>query len=272
MALSVGKGRQAGLVVLPLRDVGLAAAAETYRAIQGPRFAPMGINDEEVTVYSRYLTAHAAKCPASVAVVDSDGSVVGLSLFLAKSPSSEGLFGAAKEHRDMVLSLGREVAKLAPGEHLIESAFGGSVPQYQGKGLLPWMERVGGSAARLAGLGRCWSWTLNPLMLKAQGKGDSRIALLISMAELVLKLPAPAVNWAVLPLMGAAGVLPREYTTVVVPAKRYPIAQRTGPKTDIVIAVMPFKMEAGTTSSPETIREETVLRADTAAALPHAKL
>jgi len=258
--------------MVPLRDVSPEAAAATYQAIQGIRFEPMGIESEGLAVYSRYLTSNATKCPASVAVLDPSGAVVALSLFFAGAYSSDGLTGAVKQHREMALSLGREAAKLAPDEKLVEAVFGGCLPAHQGKGLLPWMERVGGRAARAAGLVRSWSWTLNPLMLKAQGNGDKRIALLISMAEMVLKLPASVVNWSVLPVMSAAGVLPREYVTKVIPASRYPIAQRAGPKTDIVIAVMPFKFEGGSTAGPETIREEKALRADTAAKIPQAKL
>eukprot|EP01062_Namystynia_karyoxenos_P028713 TRINITY_DN21713_c0_g1_i1.p1 TRINITY_DN21713_c0_g1~~TRINITY_DN21713_c0_g1_i1.p1 ORF type:complete len:284 (+),score=49.45 TRINITY_DN21713_c0_g1_i1:79-930(+) len=271
--LAVGSGPRSGMSIVHLSGVHTARAVELYLAVQGSRLASMGFTSEILAHYAEYLVENSKPGRCSIAVAGPGGQILGLLMYFDQpTPPSADLHPVAREHRETAIRLGRRATRLAPGESLPEIVFHGVHPSYQGKGLTGWMEHVSGQLAQQAGYARFWSWTLNPVMMKAQGTVDPGMWAVCRMAETLLKCSAGAMNSAVLPTLLRIGAIPKSYQVHIAPIAKFPLLANSGAKTDVVVAVVPFHTGTHRCTSPEDVAKQLARNAATAAALQPAKL
>jgi len=227
---------KSGLWTMPLSEVSTEAAVDMYLALQsnGLIFKRMDLQGEELRQYAEFHVRIAQAEPWNMCAVDDEGNVAGMCNFIrsAAAIDSSSLPHVAQEHWRIFLELEATFRRRGGVDtsDLLCCTFMGMLPQYQGLGLFGAMNTRQADVAAEHGYTSFWSWTLNPNVIKALGKGDGAIALASRLGNVFFAVPPWVSNQLIIPALAAAGLLPKGLQAFWVPLASLgiPLVEKAG--------------------------------------------
>lgn len=243
---------KSGLWVLPLNEVSTEACTEMYLALQsnGLIFKRMGLHGEDLRKYAEFHVRIAQAEPWNMCAMDENGKVVGMCNFIRSVDAIEfsHLPPIAQEHWRIFPQL--ENAFRSRGgcdtSGLLCCTFIGMMPEYQGKGLFGAMGTRQADCAAEHGYTEFWSWTLNPNLIKALGKGDGAISLASRLGEVFFMAPPWVTNNIIIGGLAALGLLPPSCRAYWVPLKSLglPLVTKAGAGLNPLVSATPLSSTA----------------------------
>eukprot|EP00756_Hemistasia_phaeocysticola_P013334 Hpha_TRINITY_DN15271_c4_g17::TRINITY_DN15271_c4_g17_i1::g.67412::m.67412 len=227
---------KSGLWVMPLSEVDTEAATDMYLNLQsnGLIFKRMGLQGEELRAYARFHVQIGQAEPWNMCAVDDEGKVAGLCIFIRSVAAidASSLPPKARDHWRIFVELEntfRRRGGVDTSDHLC-CTFLGMMPEHQGKGLFSVLNVMQADTAAEKGFTRFWSWTLNPNVIKAMGKGDGAISVASRLGKVFFMVPPWVSNQIIVPSLSAAGLLPKGLRAfwVPLPSLGIPAVEKAG--------------------------------------------
>eukprot|EP00756_Hemistasia_phaeocysticola_P013342 Hpha_TRINITY_DN15271_c4_g4::TRINITY_DN15271_c4_g4_i2::g.67418::m.67418 len=187
----------------------------------GLLFKRMKLEGEELRKYAEFHVRIGQAEPWNMCAVDENGKVAGLCMFIRNCSSidASSLTPTAKDHWRIFMELEKDFKRrggVDTSDHLC-CTFLGMLPEFQGKGLFSELNLMQADTAAEHGYHRFWSWTLNPNVVKALGKGDGAISLAARLGKVFFTVPPWVSNQIIVPALSAAGLLPKGLRAFWVP-------------------------------------------------------
>lgn len=214
---------RSGLWILPLSEVDTTAATTMYLNLQtnGLLFNRMNLQDEELRQYAEFHIRCGQAEPWNMCAMDENGKVAGLCIFLRSAEAIEAshLNPLALDHWRIFIELERTFARrsgIDTSDHMV-CTFLGMMPEHQSKGLMGEMQQMMSDLAFEHGFRKFWSWTLNPNVLKAMGRGDGAISWATRLSKLLFTVPPWVSNEIIVRFFSVTGLIPKGLCAFWVP-------------------------------------------------------
>eukprot|EP01062_Namystynia_karyoxenos_P077143 TRINITY_DN7704_c0_g1_i1.p1 TRINITY_DN7704_c0_g1~~TRINITY_DN7704_c0_g1_i1.p1 ORF type:complete len:412 (+),score=141.23 TRINITY_DN7704_c0_g1_i1:89-1237(+) len=216
-----------GLRLLPLHLADRDSAVDMYCALQcnGAIFKALGLQGEQLRKYAEFMVDIGRAEPWNVCAIDDNGKVLGMVIFIRRADAEDAsaLPPLALDHWRIFIELERTFKEKSRGSvdtsGCLCCVFLGMLPEHQGKGLYGALNLWQADAAAAMGFNNYWSWTLNPNVLKAIGKGDGGLAVVVRFTPIFFKLPPWLMNNTVIPALETFGLVPRGLRAFWVPLR-----------------------------------------------------